>query len=106
LICGLLDGLPSTNGSLGFKLVDMFAENHTFANAVEIIRCCSALEVTNRETRGIKPRALISSFKEADNVCHLCRVKIHWFDFCHKYRESQKAMGPVNHTNDTGKGLP
>jgi len=81
-------------------------ENNTFADVVEILRWCFALDGTNRETRGFKPIALISSSKEADIFCSLCRAKIHRVASCPKLSGYQKALGPVSYTNDTGNGLP
>jgi len=104
--CAILDGLPSSYGNFELELVDLSAENYTFAEAVEVFRWCSALDVTNRETRGLEPRALISSFKETDIVCCLCRVKRHRAASCSKLSQYQAALGPLSYTNDIGKSQP
>jgi len=105
-ICALLDGLPPFYDNFGSKLVDLSSDKYTFANAVEILRRCSALDGTNRGTRGFKPRALIGSSKQADIVCRLCRARGHRVASCPKLNEAQKALGPVSYTNDIVKGQP
>jgi len=105
-ICVLQNGLSSSSDNFGSELVDLSDENYTFVDAAEILRWCLALDGTNPETRGFRPRALISLSKEADIVCSLCHAKIHRVASCPKLRGSQKALGPVSYTNDTGNGLP